>query len=296
MDVSMILNFFKKSTRQQNDKTNKIREKILEIVGNEKVPQDYFENSEYGVYWNRICNAWEDAVKKVSEKTGIETYDSYKVNLKAGRNFNYDMDLIYFNKEKEIAKRKIEFKFGATKLNKIPQILSLQSKVDLFPETYDSFYYDNYLDKYLEKVKDIISDKPDKTIYLKKVTSVNYKVNPFFQELKEKEEKNKKEKHKIVNTSIKEYLEKYSKDINILYFMDKVLETQKEKHYLLWNDGEFHYDTIEQSEIENMEYSNVKNGNTVILKSNKTTYNILLRWRNHKGILNPAYQISMNRK
>ena len=33
-------------------------------------------------------------------------------------------------------------------------------------------------------------------------------------------------------------------------------------------------------------------GNVIEVKSGLSIYNLLLRWRNHKGILNPAWQIS----
>ena len=36
----------------------------------------------------------------------------------------------------------------------------------------------------------------------------------------------------------------------------------------------------------------VKNRNTIVLMSDNYEYHLLLRWRNHAGILNPAWQIS----
>lgn len=39
----------------------------------------------------------------------------------------------------------------------------------------------------------------------------------------------------------------------------------------------------------------IKNGNILELKTSNNIYRLLLRWRNHKGILNPAWQISMKR-
>ena len=39
----------------------------------------------------------------------------------------------------------------------------------------------------------------------------------------------------------------------------------------------------------------VKNRNTIVLMSDNYEYHLLLRWRNHAGILNPAWQIKVVR-
>jgi hypothetical protein len=40
----------------------------------------------------------------------------------------------------------------------------------------------------------------------------------------------------------------------------------------------------------------VKNGNTIVVVSKAgTKHNMLLRWKNHLGILYPAWQISLSR-
>ena len=65
--------------------------------------------------------------------------------------------------------------------------------------------------------------------------------------------------------------------------------------YLLWKDGKFSLDAISLAEMSGMTFQGIKNENTLIIGTETTTYGLLLRWRNHKGILNPAWQISMKR-
>jgi predicted secreted protein len=50
--------------------------------------------------------------------------------------------------------------------------------------------------------------------------------------------------------------------------------------------------------MSDIKFHSIKNGNTIVLQSAanpSTTFHLLLRWRNHKGILNPAWQISLKR-
>jgi hypothetical protein len=125
------------------------------------------------------------------------------------------------------------------------------------------------------------------------VTRVN-DAGAFFIQLKEREEVNKKQKAAIVNTSISQYLTEYSAYIDLSLLGQKLKESQENKVYVLWNNHSFHIDQI-NLEGMSLEYVGVKNGNVLLVKSGSHTFEMLLRWRNHKGILNPAWQISMKR-
>jgi hypothetical protein len=100
----------------------------------------------------------------------------------------------------------------------------------------------------------------------------------------------------IAAMSITDYLTQYGNTINIEYFTEKVRTTQSDKIYILWHNGKFYIDKIHDNEMSGIYFHSIKNGNVIELKSSSnTTYSLLLRWRNHKGILNPAWQISMKR-
>jgi hypothetical protein len=153
------------------------------------------------------------------------------------------------------------------------------------------------LDAYLAIDPEITLPKPPREEYLQNVIKTNYDCSPFFAQLKARELTLQKEKNKVVNQSITEYLTRNASMIHLDAFSEKVKETQSEKSYVLWSKGKFYLDSIAPQEMTNLQFQSVKNGNVVLVKSeSNTVYSLLLRWRNHKGILNPAWQISMKRK
>lgn len=297
INVNSVSTFFSKSTRNSNDATNKIREQVLKLLGNP--PEEYLENEEFGNNWRTLQYEWNNALKNMANYTDIPQYTSTDIQLKGGRKFNYDADIIYYNEPNcVVAKRKIEFKNGCSNIGSLPQFLSLQAKnVGLFSETYDKFWYDNYLDKYIACDIDITQPKPPREEYINYVTNTTYSITPFFDQLKNRETFFKIDKNTVVNNSITDYLTQYGHTINIEYFTEKVRATQTDKIYLLWYNGKFYIDKISDKEMSGIYFHSIKNGNVIELKSAScnTMYSLLLRWRNHKGILNPAWQISMKR-
>jgi len=293
MNVSDILTFFTTSTRHKNDATNKIRENILKIIANP--PKDYLTHSEYGQNWSLVQKEWNDAICKIAEETNVPTYTSVETRVKGGRRSNYDADIEYRNDSTLVAKRKIEFKNGGTSIGGLPQFLSLPVKFGLFPVTYDKFYHEHYLDTYLACDVGLTESKPPDLQYLKQVTKLKYTVSPFFAQLKEREHILQAQKDVIVNTSITDYLTQYGSSINLDMFTQKIKTTQTDKIFLLWSQGKFYTDKLHPAEMSDLAFHGIKNGNVLEIKAGQTVYGLLLRWRNHKGILNPAWQISMKR-
>lgn len=292
-NVSDITTFFSTSTRNDNDATNKVREKVLKLICDP--PKEYLDNAEFGNSWRIVHQAWNDALKKIAEETSVPIYTSTQIKVRGGRKFNYDADVMYYNGTTLVANRKIEFKNGGSNIGDLPQFLSLQAKIGIFTETYDKFWYENYLDKYIACDSSITETKPSLQLYLKNVSSTKYTITPFFAQLKTRELFFQKEKNEVVNISITDYLTKYGKQLDIKSFSDKVKATQTEKIYLLWCDGKFCSDKLSEAEMSDMKFHSIKNGNVLEVKSGNTIYGLLLRWRNHKGILNPAWQISLKR-
>ena len=293
MLVSDILSFGLTSSRGKNDATNKMRESILPILSGP--PPEYLEHPDYGPQWLSCSNAWNTALHEIAEQKGIK-YNTTRIHLKGGRTFNYDADLSYYNESVLIDTVKIEFKKGGNSIVKLPQFLSLQVKCGLFPETYDKFYYDKYIDKYIACDAEITEPKPDLALYLKCVSVINYNVLPFFSQLKAREPFFKKEKFRVVNESITDYLNQYGAQLDLLAFSEKIKRTQTDKIFMLWSDERFYIDMIVDNEMSGMSVNSIKNGNVIEVKSGGSIYNLLLRWRNHKGILNPAWQISKKNK
>ena len=101
----------------------------------------------------------------------------------------------------------------------------------------------------------------------------------------------KDKKDFIVNKSIKTYLEKYSHTINLGILSKMVMSRQSNKVFCLWDLKKSHIETIEQEEIISVE--GIERGNSLIVNTPTRKYKLLLRWKNHNGILNPAWEISL---
>ncbi len=292
--VSSISTFFQTSSRDENDATNKVREKILEKMCNP--PKEYLEHAEFGPSWQIVHQQWNNALTTIAKNTHIPAYTSTSIKMKGGRSFNYDADIMYYNEDVLVATRKIEFKYGGTNIGSLPQFLSLQAKIELFDKTYDMFWYERYLDQYLACDSGLTEEKPSLETYLKCVTSTKYSITPFFAKLKERELLFQTEKNEVVNRSITDYLTTHGNTINLSSFSEKVQATQCDKIYMLWSNGAFYIDSMSEKEMSDLTFHSIRNGNILELKAGNTHYNLLLRWRNHKGILNPAWQISMKRQ
>ena len=286
--------FYKKSSRAQNGAANKTRETIIHYI--QSVPDEYKTDPVYGEKWTSLCEAWDKTVTELVTRTGVpKIYTSMKIQYLAGLGNHHDFELLFYTGETEVAVRKIEFKYGAKNISKLPQFLSLRMNGAFFGEapTYDMFYYDNYLDKYVACDDGITEPKPSRDKYRTCMTKIKYDCDPFIQQLYDREVHHKNEKADVVNESIRDYLEKYGSHLQIEQFIGKRNESQEDKWYILWMDGAFHIDHLQHS--AELAYSGVKGGNTIQLVEQGGCYNLLLRWRNHKGILGPAWQVRYER-
>lgn len=316
--VEDIATFFGTSTREQNDATNKVREPVLTLLSSP--PTEFLAHETYGAQWTKVSSEWNKVMTKLAPQTTDATPNyKTKVELKGGRVFNYDADITFLDGETgaTVAKRKAEFKYNATRINELAQFLSLKARDKLFAESvpiYDEFYYTNYLSKYIAidtgrnpndpndiqlALAELPIPIPPLEEYLKMVTKVDTEGLPFFAQLKERESLFfKKEKSALVDESITQYLTLFGSHIDVNAFTAKLIADETDKHYILWKSGQFHYDEITQEEMSDIKFHSIKNGNTIVLQSAakpSTTFHLLLRWRNHKGILNPAWQISLKR-
>jgi len=294
--IADIDTFFETSTRSENDSANKTREHVLTIISDP--PATYLADALYGPKWNTVKTEWNNALNQIAVVTGVPPYNTIRTQMRGGRGFNYDADILYFDGAVCVAERMIEFKNGGTNIDGLPQFLSLQAKFHMFgeAETYDAFYYKTYLDKYLAVDSGISETKPTLEVYLTLVTKTTYDVSPWFAQLKARELILQAEKNAIVNASITDYLTRYGSSIDIAAFSEKIKATQTGKIYLLWSNSKFYVDKLSVEELTGIVYKGIKNGNVLELQAiSGAVYGLLLRWRNHKGILNPAWQISMKR-
>jgi len=268
-----ILVFFQRSVRAANDSVNKMRESILTDL----LESPFTEDPLYGDRWRKVQTAWKEALHEVAKCP----YDTVRITHKGGR-ANHDF-LAEFQRSEETQVRHLEFKVSKS-LRSIPQFLSLYVSFGLFPVLYDQYYYDTHLDKYLTWVG---IEKPPYEEWRKELYKSSSS-HPFFQTLLEKEQENKKEKEKVVNDSIQAYLEEHAArmDPDPLYAK---LQSSQDKDYLLWDGDRFQVHRLAFGPIEYRGHTK----NQILLKSGEANLRLLLRWKNHKGILGPAWQISV---
>jgi hypothetical protein len=227
----------------------------------------------------QVRDSWVNAIHTLTQ----ESYDRFQVIRRGGRKYNHDFTVEYYLDSKLVDTQQIEFKFGKN-MKSIPQFLSMYSHFNMFQNTYAVFYYEHYLDKYLSYVG---IEKPSLPEYLDHVYKTDYR-HTFFATLKEREVEHKKAKSEIVNDSIQAYLETNATQI-ILPVLYEKLQSSQQKTFLLWDETMF---STYRLKIEPLSFQGF-NKNTVFIGSGVCTLKLLLRWKNHKGILGPAWQIKV---
>ena len=178
--------FSKGSSRANNDSENKIRESILKNILTENCFDEYFADANYGLKWNELKQKWNDCLISLCPVL----FSSLKVIQKAGRTFNYDFLVVYYDENENIlCEKNIEFKHNVSSISKLPQFLSLPDKISNFiSHKYAEFYYDNYIDKYIEQDEELESiKKMEKEQYLKIIGNIKYNIHPLFQKMYDNE-------------------------------------------------------------------------------------------------------------
>jgi hypothetical protein len=284
--------FEKCKDRNNNDKNNNIRENILLNINDKIFCQDYFKDKIYGEKWTNIKNKWNNFLYSLM---GQKVYDKITISKKGGRIFNFDFELKYIFKNKIINTFNIEFKFNSKSIESLPQILNLPESADILRgNSYGKFFYQNYLNSILKIRSLYFTDiKINETEYLKNVYQNNYNKHPLFLKLKVLEQVDEDFKNKkkiIVDNSIKEFLNKFYREINLEKILNLMI-IQDQKLFALWD-----------CEVENFKLQKIftqgdivccgiKNNNTIVIKIGTSYFDLLLRWKNHKGVLYPAWQI-----
>jgi hypothetical protein len=280
--------FSKCDDKGKNDKYNKLREEILANILEDKY-KTFMDDEIEGKFWKLLQNQWKEVLEKISTKED----DSIEIKQKGGRAFNYDFDVIYKKDNKVLETIKVEFKSGATMIDEIPQFFNADANKKFLPG-YAEWFYDNYVTKKEPFTK---YEAPSKEKYLKEIYK-NVSKLEFFIKLKE-DEKNKefyKLKQKETVNSINEWLEENYKKIDLNELSKEFIRSQENKVFLLWNKDIFTIDKFEKDELDVTTIVGLnKQKNSIIVNSKKIQYSMLLRWKNHLGVLKPAWQISMKR-
>lgn len=270
--------------RHTNDVNNKVREDTMLNLYHTHDPA-----------LQGLRTAWRDFLPTLCQ----DPYDDVIVKKKGGRAANYDFQIHFMRGGQLVYDVKAEFKHNASKIDKLPEYFSPAADKPYTERLYADFFYE-YLDRICEVYPGLSEYKPERNAYVKLVHSNDYDRHPFFRSLYEMEKTGTptqaKQKQQIVRESIKAFLEQYASCLDITLLTEDIRQRQREKIFILWNLRAFVADSIREDEMEITHVERVKNGNTIVAVSKAgTKHNMLLRWKNHLGILYPAWQISLTR-
>ena len=267
---------------------NKIRENVLCILHNP--PSAYMNDPTYGDMWKRTSNKWNIFLSSLCDVK----YDDIRIKKMAGRKYNYDHEISFLYEGLVVKLLKTEFKHNSKSIDKLPEYLNAPEKKRYIEKSYAEYFYDNYIDRICSLSDTLV--KPSKDVYLKHIYTCNYSKNKFFARLKEIESTIQIEKKVIVCESIKTYLDLYSGTLDLNMITEDIKRTQSGKIFILWDCENFKTDAFLDNELEIESVVKIKNDNVIVVKSRHgTIHNLLLRWKNHLGILYPAWQISLER-
>lgn len=293
---------FQRGAREDNDANNKKREEFL--AGLLTAPPEFFQDPVHGARCQQRRDAWHEALCQVARNTGVPPFTSITVKRRAGRTHNYDFQVVYHCHGKTI-ERCVEYKFGplgGSGVTSLPQILSVGANKPFHTTLYAAHFYETALDTLLEIHGVSSALKPTKEIYLKFVHNNSKTSTPLWKALYESETTLGPEqtvaRDALVSTSITRFLEANVAATSTAAFTAELERSQKDKFILLDDGVNFSFDTIYPEERELTAVIGLnKQKNSILLQSARpgTTYAALLRWKNHKGILFPAWQIKIKR-
>lgn len=294
---------FQRGARGDNDANNKKREEFL--AGLLTAPSEFFQDPVHGARCQQRKDAWREALDRIAQNTAAGLFTSNTVKKLAGRGHNHDFHVCYYAQEALTAERCVEYKFGphgAKGVTGLPQILSVGANKPFHPNLYAAHFYDTALDPLLEIHGVSPTLKPTKEIYLKFVHNNSKDSQPLWKALYDSETsftpQQKKARDTLVKNSITSFLEANVAATSTVAFTEELQRTQVDKCFLLDDGTNFSFDTIHPEEREITAVIGLnKQKNSILLQSARpgTTYAALLRWKNHKGILYPAWQIKIRR-
>lgn len=240
------INVFTYKNRSKNDIYNKIRENIISCILNNIIPEQYYTLSPR---WNKLKTELFSFIEELCKKKGV-ICNNIECIPTAGRGHHYDFKIVINNSEVI----NVEFKFNALRVNDTPQFVSPMKPSQYLESSYsyEEYYYDNH---FIHLVHEYNLPLPTKEEYLKDIHSTS----PMC--LKEHQEKyykgcKKSSKYSGDENDIKFYenSKKTSHD-SIMNFISKynidkdkltkyLLDTQKNKFYMLYKDGKIHLEII----------------------------------------------------
>jgi hypothetical protein len=285
--------------KSKNDENNKIRERIISCMFEVEVDEEYIIDPMYGDNWRDIKDKFIATVSTLCDKP----FEKMVIKHMGGMTNNHDFTLSFIDKNKQIIQtEKIEFKHNNANVVDLVQFLELydkdcKNKFEVCDVSYAEYYYDNYIYQYLQTDDELgIIPKPEKDEYLKNVYDIKYK-HPFFKLLHERKKTNTKEKKDVANESVKTYITKYNTTFNFEKITQKIIDSQKDKVFLLWDCKNFH---IQKLNVEDLQIKKITKISdlyfNVEVENFEYDIQVRLNWGNSNGLCNPRWKFSFIHK
>lgn len=288
--------------REENDRRNKQREFMLVELFAGRCDA-FCEDATYGAAWTELRTQFRQALEQMASLEGLTDSTALCVKQKGGRGHNYDFSVTYKTPDGEHESH-VEFKFGGTTVDSLPEFFNPAADKPFHAELYASYYFHSTLPQ-VAALYGITVPLPSEADYLKHIHK-NKAAHPFLVALDAAERANADrsatskyaQKKALVAASIETYLETNLDSTQFATIEAELKRSQGNKRYLLYSNKSFHHDALKPTELCLEHTAYVKNGNTLVIQTQEphTHIAMLLRWKNHLGVLFPAWQISMIRQ
>lgn len=269
--------------REANDANNKTREAVIVGIINGTLVDPAYDalRAEMGLWL---------AQKRL--ELGLPPEASASAVARGGRRYNWDFDLTLGG-----ILLKVEFKYGSTSVASLPEFFNPAANKDFHHgASYARFFFEQTLPQVCAIYGVPVSMSAEE--YVARVHGTSKKP-ALFKALYEAEQlgtaAQKAQKKALVDHSIEQWLRLVKDQTDLDAITAAFQASQGGKHFLLCSNGKFFSDRIEPEELVVTGVTGVRLDKYLELQSSKagTGFALLLRWKNHAGILYPAWQISM---
>ena len=294
-DIDCINAFTNQNSRSNNDAFNKVRETIIVESINNKINPKWMDDTR----WKDLKSSLNSYIGSICSNHNIN-YDNttnIQCSLRAGRKYNHDFSII-INSSREF---NVEFKFNADDISDTPQFVSPMKPSQYLSNSFEEFSWKNILEPISTKFS---LSLPELDTYKKEVNSPSPDCLKLYQE-KYYKGCSKSSKYSGEDKDIAFYnfcknlnkvkLEEFinNTELDIIKLSDYLIESQQDKHYMLYKNGSITYQTNNSEDYKIVSYNkDAKRHRYIGTTQTGKKIKILLRWKNGNGIAYPAFQIS----
>lgn len=257
--VEAIRSFFETSRKAANDSSNKLRERLLLELEQRAVPPEHYADPAFGESWRAVTSKWRETMLLLCP-------GAYTFRPCGGRTHRHDFEI-----EHAGGTERVEFKVGRS-IFEAPQVIQLSAFKSFLPG-YPKYYYDRYLPE----------SRPDWSTYESEVRKIASD-HAFFAELRASRPDD------AARRSIAAFLAEHGPSIDLVAF-EREIDSVFDKTYLMWSSS-FSVERLERP--SSWRYEGVTH-NSVLLASDRYRCKLMLRWKNRNGVLNPAWQVSLQK-